>query len=179
MGKSIAERKAELAREIAELEILENQENIRNEIAKKIELKERLFISLKDQPTVCRMPINSDARFKVVYQSDICVKDQCFFSATCSEIAALNGKKGKRKSSTGTSAKVATETFKYKVSGNYPNVIVNIIESPLGKESFSLSTVNCKGFRKVLTDMFKPVGITGNQVSGLTKILNKKGFTLK
>ena len=166
MGKSIAERKAELAREIAELEILENQENIRNEIAKKIELKERLFISLKNQPTVCRMPLNSDARFKVVYQSEICNKDQCFFANTCEEIAALNGKKGKRKSITGTQGKVNKVYYKREVSNG-------VITLAKGNDVLTFTDSNWASCTKQIREYFKVNAIEGLTTSAIA------GFTHK
>jgi hypothetical protein len=95
----LQEKMAELQAEMAKLQVLENQEKIREDIAEKVQLKERLFLSLIDQPTVCRMPITSDARFKTVFNSELCDRKTCYFSDTCNQIDAVISKKGKNRKS--------------------------------------------------------------------------------
>ena len=178
---NLQQRKNAIEKEMKEIAILERLESERNSESEKIKLISRLLLNLHDQPLACGLPIGTVAHVKMIFDASCETCTTCYFANTCEEIVSLTSK-GKRKNSrksSGKSSKIATEKFRYKVVGNFPSVIINILESPLGKDTYPLTTSNCKGFRKVLTDKFKPVGITGNQVSGLTKILNTKGFSLK
>jgi len=139
------------------------------------EEKKRAFLDLLNSGKAC-MPFKSLDQLNRYKQDDACsvcpVIEQC---NKCRQAVRMIG----RPNAPGTYAKKATVTFKYAVKGNYPNVTVNVIDSPIGAKTYNVTDSNKSGFRKILTSEFCPQGITGNQISGLTKILNQKGFDLR
>lgn len=111
-------------------------------------------------------------RFKMSGECEVCpVIDFC---RTCRKAIRNIGRPASVKST-----KKATENFKYDVSFCGSDADIKITNSPLGTATFSTSKSTCSGFRKILTNKYKLVNVTGNQISGLTKILNKAGFDLR
>ena len=180
---SLQERKAKLEKEMKEIEALEKAQSIRDQEANKNELIERLLTDLRDMPLACALPLSSVSHVKSVFRQPACKGELCAFFDTCAQIISLTGKASPVKRSKGngekTYNKVATKDFKYKISGDFPSCVVFVTESPLGPERFEVNSNSCKGFRKILTSKYCDHGITGNQISGLTKVLNQKGFVLK
>jgi hypothetical protein len=166
MGKSVQERMEELQAEMATLKILEDQEKIREELADKIALKERLFLSLIDQPTICRMPITSDARFKTVFNSEICNQETCYFSDTCNQLNGIIRKKGNGRKSSGVKSSGVKNTAKIKrtVSTGNINLKGNGIDQDFSGNDWKSAT-------KKIRDYFKenPIsGLTTSAIAGFT-----------
>lgn len=162
---NLEKRKADLMKEMKELEILEKAEKIRNNVATKIEEKNRLFLSLENEPTICRMPLNSDARFKVVFNSEICDKTTCYFSETCERISnLLSNKKGSRKHpvKNKNTCKIlyhslAADTFTIAINDN-----IFTVSGFSDWESFKTELASILPRKKALA-----LGLTAGQFSGL------------
>jgi hypothetical protein len=171
--QELKEAREKLDREIAQAMFVEKE-------TEKQDLINRLLLNLPFQPTMCQLPLKTVAHVKRIFGDKELCSSKCVCYETCKRIIELTGKKTVNSKGDSVSySKKAVQPFKYQIIFTDNDNTANIsITEPIST-SYLTTKQSCKGFRKVLTDRFcKEFEVTQNQVSGLTKVLNMKGFKL-
>jgi hypothetical protein len=164
-------RKLAMEKEAREIAILERAENTRKLQAENVQTLDSLFLSLKNQPLFCRMPLQTVTAVKTVFQSKtgMC-SSSCFFHDTCRQIISLSNKKTGRigKTNNGTNGKQSSTPLKRNVS----YMKIEIVNSDTGKREFLFTGNDWKVFSKACRDHFKTIdnfpGLTTSAVAGFT-----------